>query len=188
MNFYVTFLKYSLNIYIILLLDKIIMSEETQLKEVLEEKKKNIPKTLQVVNLGLCDGMYAIDIKHVKKIIQKVAITPIPKAKHFVEGAINLRGQIIIVLDLCKKLNLPKKEDTDDTRYIIVNINEHFIGLRVDSVSDTLILNNDDIKPTPAIIKNKIKHEYIMGIYSKKEKLVTLLDLDILLSNNNLKI
>ncbi len=137
--------------------------------------------TSKFVGFTLGKEEYAVDILKVKEIKLMIAITRVPKAPSFVEGVINLRGEIIPIIDLRKKLSLPVSPQTEDSRIIVVELEERLVGIIVDSVSEVLELPDDKISPPPPIIAG-IEAEYLRGVGRLGERLLILLDLDRILT------
>jgi len=94
---------------------------------------------------------YAIDIMRVREIIRPLPITPVPRAPAFVEGVVRLRGEVIPVLDVRKRLGVEAKAPTRKSRFLIVNVAGRRIGLVVDEVCEVLRLPRSDIRPAPAL-------------------------------------
>ena len=97
---------------------------------------------------------YGIDIRNVENIEKLIPITRVPYSEHFVEGVVNLRGVIIPVVDLRRRFGIEKRELDDESRIIIVNMSELKVGMIVDSSSEVLKLDRDDIDAAPSIKGN----------------------------------
>lgn len=118
---------------------------------------------------------YGIDILRVKEIKEMLRITRVPKAPEFVRGVVNLRGEVIPVIDLRKKFNLPELKDSANTRIVIVTVDEITIGLIIDTSSEVLEIDKDYIEEPPTAITS-IDHSYIHGIGKVNDRLIILLD------------
>jgi len=105
----------------------------------------------------------------------------------FIEGVVNLRGQIITVIDLAKRLDLPSAGKTDATRIMVVEVGEDTVGMIVDSVSEVLRLSADDIEDTPALIDTEVHEQYLRGVGKSEDRLLILLDLNEVLSTEEIK-
>ncbi|MFP4424695.1 MAG: chemotaxis protein CheW [Candidatus Woesearchaeota archaeon] len=159
---------------------------ETQKKEHLTEKiekpktetdEEETGETMQVVILTLIDEYFGLSIEYITEIIKATEITRIPNSPDYIEGAINLRGKIIIIVDLAKKLGVNRKNSSKDTRIVVVEIEEEWIGLRVDSVTETIILNKNKLHKPPSLIKEKIGDEHIVGVARfNNDTLLTIID------------
>ena len=117
-----------------------------------------------------------MDILKVQEINRMMNITRIPNAPDFVEGVINLRGKIIPIVDLRKKLGFQAKEYDKSTRIIVVELEGIVLGFIVDSVSEVLRIPNSTIEPPPSIIKG-IESEFIEGVGKLEDRLLILLEL-----------
>jgi purine-binding chemotaxis protein CheW len=135
----------------------------------------DINKTNKYVVFRLEDEEYGIDILRVKEIKEMLRITRIPKTPSFVRGVINLRGEVIPVVDLKKKFNLQQSKDTDKSRIVIIAVDEITVGLVIDTSSEVLEIDKESIEEPPATISG-IDHAYINGIGKVNERLIILLD------------
>lgn len=120
---------------------------------------------------------YGIDIQKVTTIEKLLAITRVPHASEAVRGVINLRGEIIPVLELAQKLHLGTFTSTDETRIIIFKIEDVSVGFIVDEVVEVLTIPEENIENINQV-SNDVAIDYICGIGKIKGKIVTLLNLD----------
>lgn len=139
----------------------------------------------QFVVFKLENEEYGIDILRVREIKEMVNITRVPKAAHFVKGVINLRGEVIPIVDLRKRFNLPKASNTDSTRIIIVSVDDMVVGLIVDSSSEVLEIDGDSIEEAPASV-GSIDQGNIFGIGKVGQRLIILLDVAKIINNQAL--
>ena len=128
---------------------------------------------------------YGLDISSVKEIIEMVPITKVPESPEFVEGIINLRGDIIGVLDVRKRFSKYPKPYDEHTCIVVVDYDEYTLGLIVDSVSEVMTIAEDNISPPP---NAKLSHynQYIRNIGQVENGVVLLLDLEKLLQQEGL--
>lgn len=136
---------------------------------------------LQLVAFQLGEESYGVDIAQVQEIIRMQPVTKVPGAPTFVEGVINLRGRVIPVLDLRKRFNLPTRQDTKDTRIVVVEVPPHTVGMIVDAVDEVLRITEDRVEPPSPFIAS-IDTEYLRGVGKLEGKLLILLDLSKVLS------
>lgn len=129
----------------------------------------------QFVEFKLSDEEYGIDILQVKTIERMMPITRVPKTPDFVEGVINLRGEIVPVIDLKKRFDLTPSEVTDSTRIIIASIDDITVGMIVDAATEVIQLSQDDIEPAPPIIGG-IDANYLEGVGKIDGRLLILLN------------
>src|SRR5690554_2765885 len=124
---------------------------------------------------------YAIPILKVNEIIRLkgITITEVPNTQKYVLGIINLRGEVIPIIDLRMKFNMPQKELDDSNRIIIVNIEDKSIGLMEDSVSEVAHIEQEDITQPPEEISD-INSRYITGVAKYKDRIFIILDIDII--------
>ncbi|MBI5491376.1 MAG: chemotaxis protein CheW [Deltaproteobacteria bacterium] len=145
--------------------------------------KKDFDKkeVLQLVTFRLGNEEFSLDILRVQEIIRHMDLTRVPRTPEFVDGVINLRGRVIPVLDLRKRFGLPADEKTNDTRIIVVDVDDRTVGLKVDAVSEVLRLPSDTVEPPPAIVTGA-ESEYIKGVGKLDGRLLILLDVAKILS------
>lgn len=144
------------------------------------EEKSNV--TLQqLVSFKLANEEFGVDIIKVQEIMRVQEITRVPQMPDYVEGVINLRGNVIPIIDLRKKFGLEVKERDNLTRIVVVNINEKVMGFIVDAVEQVLRLSSDQIEPPPDV-GLAVGKEYIKGVGKLDDRLLILLNLDKLLT------
>jgi len=125
---------------------------------------------------------YGVDIQKITTIIEKdMVIARVPKTPSFLKGVINLRGEIIPVIHLRKRFNLPEVEESEDTRIIIIKFEEIAVGFIVDAVAEVIELGENDIENVTNF-GGIISGEYILGVGKINNRIVTLLNLDKLVS------
>lgn len=135
---------------------------------------------LQLVTFNLGNEEYAVAILKVQEINRMKEITRVPNSPSFVEGVINLRGKVIPVVNLRNKFGFAPKENNEQTRIMIMDIQGITMGLVVDSVSEVLRIPSSTVEPTPPMASN-ISAEFITGIAKVEDRLIILLDMDRLL-------
>lgn len=129
---------------------------------------------------------YGIEIKYVTEIIGIQAITEIPELPEYVKGIINLRGKIIPVMDVRIRFKKESREYNDRTCIIVVDINDIFIGLIVDSVAEVLTIPEGDIVEPPQMNRG-FKNRYIKNIGRVENEVKLLLDCEKLLTEDELE-
>jgi purine-binding chemotaxis protein CheW len=139
-------------------------------------------ETIQVVSFKLGSEEYGVDIAQVQEINRMVSITHVPRAPQFMEGVINLRGQLIPIIDLRTRFGMPREEHTKNTRIVVTEIGSTRVGMVVDSVSEVLRLPVDQIEAAPDKITG-VDTEYIRGVGKIEDRLIILLDLARVISN-----
>jgi len=137
----------------------------------------------QFVEFKLGDEIYGVDILQVKTIERMMPITKVPKAPDFVVGVINLRGEIVPIIDLRKRFNLPPGQITDQTRIIIVTLEDLTVGMIVDSATEVVKLSQDSIEPPPPIVLG-IDSSFLEGVGKIGENLLVILNLAKVLKPN----
>jgi len=135
------------------------------------------PKELQLVIFKIGEEEFGVGINQVREIVRLVPITPVPRAPSFIEGVVNLRGQILAVVDLAKRLSLKANPHSEKTRIVVVEVEEHTVGMIVDEVTEVLRLSGENIEETPELITTEIQHKYLEGVGKLGERLLILIDL-----------
>lgn len=131
---------------------------------------------LQLVSFRIGAEEFGVDILNVQEINRMTEITRVPKVPEYVEGVINLRGKVIPVVDLRKRLDLDTTEYDKSTRIVVVDVEGRTIGLIVDAVSEVLRLPSDAIEPPPELV-TRIDQEYVRGVAKLEDRLLMFLDL-----------
>jgi purine-binding chemotaxis protein CheW len=142
---------------------------------------------LQLVIFQLGGEEFGVDIMAVQEIIKMPAITSIPQAPEYVAGVINLRGKIIVVVNLGKKFNILSSEKDKEYKVIVVELGDQVIGMMVDSVSEVLRVPSSSVDPAPDIITPGVSSNYIQGVGKLDDRLLILLDLRNVLSEHETK-
>ena len=138
----------------------------------------------QLVTFNLDEEEFGIDILKVQEIIRTVEITVVPKMPSYMEGVINLRGKVIPVVNLRTRFNKSQAEQSNNTRIVVVNLNNITVGLLVDSVSEVLRLSEDVVEPPPPIMEGGMDTEYIKSVGRLEDRLLILLDLEKVFGDN----
>jgi purine-binding chemotaxis protein CheW len=139
----------------------------------------------------LAEEEYGIGILKIKEIIGMLPITSVPQTPDFVKGVVNLRGKVIPVMDLRLRFGMPSIDYTERTCIIVVEIagstGTILIGIVVDAVSEVLNIKGDDIEKTPTF-GTKLNTDYIIGMAKMEGSVKILLDIDRVLSNDELSL
>ena len=162
--------------------DKIII--EVDDTEVDEEKKSK--KTIRVLSFLLGGENYCVGIAETKEVIRPPEVTRVPTAPEFIVGIINLRGEIISILDIRHFFGLPLKEKTRDMRVIISDVAGSAIGIMVDEVKDTIEIEESAIQPPISTLKGRLA-EYTKGQAKIGKSILILLDLKKILRNEEIE-
>ncbi|MCB8814141.1 MULTISPECIES: chemotaxis protein CheW [Desulfosporosinus] len=131
----------------------------------------------QLVTFSLGSEEFGVDIMRVQEIIRIPPITRVPKASEYVEGVINLRGNVIPVISLRNRFGMTRVEETDLSRIIVLQVQTKVFGIRVDAVTEVLRLESEAIEPPPPITLG-MDAQFIRGVGKIGERLLILLDLD----------
>ena len=146
----------------------------------LENKHGRNSTKIQYVTFYLGKEKYGINIKKANEIIKPPRITGVPNTEEYVMGVINLRGQIVPIIDLFRKFGI-EQSDTKG-RIITVKTKDYFVGLRVERTDEVVWINTDEIEPAPEQ-KGKVKEEYLKGVGNVDNELVIVIDVDKILAD-----
>ncbi len=141
------------------------------MKETVNESSGEV----QMVIFDLASEQYGVDISDVREIMRMQNITRVPGVSSFVEGVINLRGKVLPVVDLRKRLGLPLSEHTKDSRIVVIDIASGEIGVIVDAVLEVLRVQKSTIDPASPLMVNS-NYDYLKGIAKLPGRLVILID------------
>lgn len=148
----------------------------------MEQSKKpvdnlNVNKNIEMATFYVGDSLCGMDILKVQEINKLLDMTEVPMAPDYVKGILNLRGQIVTVIDLGKKLGLSDNIMGPDTRNVIVNSKNEYIGLLVDKIGDVERTDEAGIEPPPANIGG-IQGKYFEGVFKKENSLIGMLNVE----------
>ncbi|MDX1300488.1 MAG: chemotaxis protein CheW [Pseudomonas sp.] len=149
------------------------------------ESIRSSEPTQEFLTFTLGQEEYAIDILRVQEIRGYDQVTAIANSPAFIKGVINLRGAIVPIIDLRIKFNLAAVTYDQFTVVIILNVLKRIIGVVVDSVSDVIALGGEAIKPPPEF-GSTFNTEYLMGLASVEERMLILVDIEKLMSSDEL--
>lgn len=147
-----------------------------------EESQKN-----KYLLFKLGNEVYGVNILHVTDIIELQKITEVPDMPDYIRGVINLRGQVIPVMDLRLRFNMEFREYDDRTCIIIVNVDDNPLGFIVDTVSEVEDIPEKNIDPPPDFKGSETKERYIMGLGKVDNEVKILIDVNKLVRNEELE-
>jgi len=142
-----------------------------------ERTAKDIVPSGQLVTFALDGVEFGLDIAKVQEITQRATITPVPGSPSFVIGVLNLRGQIIPVIDSRRRFHLEPTEVTAKTRIIVIELSGQATGLQVDAVSEVVKLDDFALRETPPLVAG-VNSDYLAGMVQAGSRLITLINLD----------
>lgn len=142
----------------------------------------NDDSIIQWVTFHLENEKYGIKVMQVQEVLRMTEIAPVPGAPHYVLGIINLRGNVVTVIDTRRRFGLSDTENDDETRIVIVEANNNVVGILVDSVAEVVDLKISEIETAPNV-GNDESSKYIQGVSSRENELLILVDVNKLLSD-----
>ena len=138
---------------------------------------------LQWVIFRLDNESYGINVMQVQEVLRYTEIAPVPGAPPYVIGIINLRGNVVTVIDTRERFGLQSEPVTDHTRIVIIESESQVIGILVDSVSEVVYLKQSEIEVTPNV-GNESSGKFIQGVCNKNDELLIFVELNKLLSDS----
>jgi purine-binding chemotaxis protein CheW len=132
---------------------------------------------LQWGTFRLGDEIYGINVMQIREVLRHSEITPVPGAPDYVLGIINLRGNVVTVIDTRKRFGLAPGNIDEQARIVIVEVDAQVVGMLVDSVADVTYLKQSEIETTPNI-GNEETSKFIQGVCNKDEELLILIELE----------
>jgi purine-binding chemotaxis protein CheW len=140
-------------------------------------------EVLQWVTFKLDSETYGINVMQVQEVLRYTEVAPVPGAPAYVLGIINLRGNVVTVIDTRSRFGLTTADITDNTRIVIIESDKQVIGILVDSVAEVVYLKNSDIDVAPNV-GNDESAKFIQGVSNRDGRLLILVDLNKLLSDD----
>jgi purine-binding chemotaxis protein CheW len=140
-------------------------------------------EVLQWVTYRLDEETYGINVMQVQEVLRYTDIAPVPGAPDYVLGIINLRGNVVTVIDTRSRFGLPPTETTDNSRIVIIESDEQVVGILVDSVAEVVYLRSSEIDSAPNVGTEE-SAKFIHGVSNQKGQLLILVDLNKLLSDD----
>ena len=137
---------------------------------------------LQWVTFRLDNETYGINVMQVREVLRYTEIAPVPGAPQYVLGIINLRGNVVTVIDTRLRFGLMSTDVTDHTRIIVIETENQVVGILVDAVAEVVYLRQSEIESTPNV-GNEETAKFIQGVCNKNDELLILIDLEKLMSD-----
>jgi len=148
-----------------------------------QSSKGNEDPILQWVTFKLDNESYGINVMQVQEVLRYSEIAPVPGAPNYVLGIINLRGNVVTVIDTRDRFGLPSSEVTDNTRIVIIEADEQVVGIMVDAVAEVVYLKQSEIETAPNV-GNDDSAKFIQGVCHKNDELLILVELEKMLSDD----
>ncbi|SDU12263.1 chemotaxis protein CheW [Halopseudomonas salegens] len=136
---------------------------------------------LQWVTFRLDNETYGINVMQVQEVLRHTEIAPVPGAPSYVMGIINLRGNVVTVIDTRLRFGLSSAPVTDNTRIVIIEADKQVVGILVDSVAEVVYLRQSEIETAPNVGTDE-SAKFIQGVCNKNNELLILVDLEKMMS------
>ena len=140
-------------------------------------------KVLQYVTFRLDEETYGIDVMQIQEVLRYTEIAPVPGAPDYVLGIINLRGNVVTVIDTRRRFGLADADITDATRIVVMESDSQVMGILVDSVAEVVYLKASEIETAPNV-GNEESAKFIQGVCNKNGELIILVEFDKMLSDH----
>ena len=150
-----------------------------------ERERRKEGKIVQLIVFNLGDEEFGANLDQVREIIRTKLVTPIPNSPDFIDGLTTIRGEIAVVIDLKNRFSLPTKKGIEEKHIIMTVQDKNIFGLKVDEVTEVLRIPEIEIKATPGLVV-KVDTDYIRGVLTLKDRLIIMLDLEKVLSDEEL--
>ncbi|GHG69619.1 chemotaxis protein CheW [Alishewanella longhuensis] len=147
------------------------------------DKNQATDQVLQWVTFRLQEETYGINVMQVQEVLRYSEIAPVPGSPDYVLGIINLRGNVVTVIDTRARFGLPPAEVTDNTRVVIIEAEKQVIGILVDSVAEVVYLKQSEIDVAPNVGTDE-SARFIQGVANREGELLILVDLNKLLNDD----
>jgi purine-binding chemotaxis protein CheW len=147
-----------------------------------DEKENNDGPLIQFVTFMLMEETYGINVMQVQEVLRVTEIAPVPGAPDYVLGIINLRGNVVTVIDTRTRFGLPSTELDDNSRIIVIESEKQVVGILVDAVAEVVELRESEIDVAPNVGTEE-SSRYIQGVATREEGLLILVDLNKLLTD-----
>jgi len=154
-------------------------------RQKVEKERRKEGNIIQLIVFNLGDEEYGASIDQVREIIRTRVITPIPNSPDFIDGLTNVRGEIAVVIDLKNRFFLPTKKEIKEKHIIMTEQDKNLFGLKVDEVTEVLRIPETDIKAAPELA-TKVDTDYMRGVLTIENRLIIMLDLQNVLSEEEL--
>ena len=142
----------------------------------------NNDEVLQWVTYKLGEETYGINVMQVQEVLRHTEIAPVPGAPDYVLGIINLRGNVVTVIDTRSRFGLPSSDISDNTRIVIIESDDQVVGILVDSVAEVVYLRSSEIDSAPNVGTEE-SAKFIQGVSNRDGQLLILVDLNKLLND-----
>ncbi|MCC5450440.1 chemotaxis protein CheW [Rheinheimera sp. UJ51] len=146
------------------------------------DKKQVVDEVLQWVTFRLQEETYGINVMQVQEVLRYSEIAPVPGSPEYVLGIINLRGNVVTVIDTRARFGLPPAEVTDNTRVVIIEAEKQVIGILVDSVAEVVYLKQSEVDSAPNVGTDE-SARFIQGVANREGELLILVDLNKMLND-----
>jgi len=148
----------------------------------MEKENPEKKEERQILVFSVADEELGLDISFVREVLRPQEIFPIPKTPHFIEGVINLRGHIVALIDLRKRLHTKPINDDPNKRIIVCRVNKFIVGLTVNSLKEIITLSKEDVKPIPEVVSMQMETEVISGLAKMGKRIIPILNLEHILT------
>ena len=137
---------------------------------------------IQYVTFRLAGETYGLNVMRIQEVLRYTEIAPVPGAPDYVLGIINLRGNVVTVIDTRRRFGLADGEVTDSTRIVVLEADEQVIGILVDAVAEVIYIRQSEIESAPNV-GNEESARFIQGVCNRENELVILVEFEKMLTD-----
>ena len=148
-----------------------------------QESNDNDPQ-LQWATFLLAEELYGVDVMQVKEVLRLTEIAPVPGSAHYILGILNLRGNVITVIDTRTLFGLAQAEPTEDSRIVVIELDDQVVGMLVDSVAEVIYLRQSQVERAPNVGTEE-STKFIQGVSYHNDDLIILLDLNRMIDDDS---
>lgn len=140
----------------------------------------------KLVTFTLQKQLYGVPVNSVREVIHYCEVSPIPGSAQHIMGIINLRGQVVTVIDICHQLNLAAAPIMDQSKIIILEVGNSLLGIVVDSVADVITLSPEQLENPPGLMSDSEEKRLIHAVAKLDDELLILLDLERVITKSDI--
>jgi purine-binding chemotaxis protein CheW len=148
----------------------------------MEKKRLEKIEKKQILVFHLANEELGLEIAYVREALRPQKIFPLPKTPSFIEGVIHVRGHLVALIDLGKRLHVQPIQDESDRKIIVCKVDKFIVGLVVDRLREIIDLSKENFKPTPEVVSIQMNEAFLSGVAIVGERVIPVLNLEHLLT------
>lgn len=160
--------------------------KSTKIAGEMQQERLHKKSERQILVFKVASDELGLDISCVREVLRPQKIYPLPKTPDFIKGVIHLRGHIVAIIDLRKRLHAKQIEEEPNQKLILCGVNRFIVGLTVNSLREIITLSEEDIKPPPEVVSMHLEAEVISGLARVGERIIPVLDLEHIITKKDI--